>query len=287
MRQIHILSAALILGWLAWSPQLRAQEPGLEIPLATPGPGWKTCPRCENPAHVADDREKIKGDTRKLDPHDLSGVWGNDGVRLFAKVLSPYTPEGQKMYDALSKQVGQTRVGATNDPLLICDPLGTSRSFGYNYGFEFVQTRDRVFEFFELSHTWRTIWTDGRKLPDDPPVERWYGYSIGRWEGDTFVVESNGYDQRALLGSDADHQLFPHSSELRIVERYKRIDYGHLEASMTVIDPKVYTQPWTSAATIGLMPNAEIGEYFCVPSESISFNERQTDPANGKPGQDH
>jgi hypothetical protein len=153
----------------------------------------------------------------------------------------------------------------------------------YNYGFEFVQTPGRVFEFFELSHTWRTIWTDGRKLPDDPPVERWYGYSIGRWEGDTFVVESNGYDERALIGSDADHQLFPHSSELRIVERYKRTDYGHLEASMTVIDPKVYAQPWTSTGTIGLMPNAEIGEYFCVPSESINFNERQTDPANGKP----
>jgi len=91
------------------------------------------------------------------------------------------------------------------------------------------QTRDRVFEFFELSHTWR------RKLPVDPPVDRWYGCSIGRWEGETFVVESNGYDPRVLLGSDAGHQLFPHSSELRIVERYKRMGKVSRTAATKVV----------------------------------------------------
>lgn len=283
MRNIAILSAGVFVILLAWSPLALAQRPGLEVPLVTPGSGWKTCPRCENDAHMEDDRKKANVDTHAFDPHDLSGVWGNDGIRLTEKVLSPFTPEGKKLYDAFSKQVGQTRAGASNDPLLTCDPLGTTRAFGYNYGFEFVQTPDRVFEFFEMSHTWRTIWTDGRKLPEDPPVQRWFGYSVGRWEGDTFVVESNGYDERSLLGSDADHPLFPHSAEMRIVERYKRLNYGLLQASLTVTDPKIYTTPWTSAGTIKLLPNVEIGEYFCVPSESSDFNERQTIPAYGGP----
>lgn len=283
--KIAIGIAALLFAPLTVSRVASAQKPGLEVPVITPGPGWKACPRCENDAHIADDRKKANVDTHSFDPHDLSGVWGNDGVRLTAKMLAPFTPEGKKLFDALSKQVGQTPEGASKDPLLICDPLGSVRAFGYNYGFEFVQTPSRVFQFFEWTHTWRTIWTDGRKLPDDPPVERWFGYDIGRWEGDTFVVESYGYDERSLLGSSAAFQLFPHSSEMKVVERYKRINYGMLQASLTVTDPKVYTQPWTTSGNVPLLPNSEIGEYFCVPSESINFNEEQTVPSTGGPEQ--
>ena len=146
---------------------------------------------------------------------------------------------------------------------------------------EFVQTPSRVFQFFEWGHTWRTIWTDGRKLPDDPPVERFYGYNVGRWEGDTFVVESNGYDLRALIGSDATRPLYPHSSAMTVEERYKRLDYGRLQATLTISDPQVYTKPWTTTGTIQLLPNAEIWEYLCVPSESNEFNNRLTRPATG------
>jgi hypothetical protein len=274
----------VLLACLLWSPLALSQRPGMEVPLITPGPGWKTCPRCENDAHIEDGRQKANVDTHAFDPRDLSGVWGNDGIRLTAKVMSPFTPEGKKAYDALLKEVGDGHgAGAPNDPLNICDPLGTARAFGYNYGFEFVQTPGRVFQFFELSHTWRTIWTDGRKLPDDPPVDRWFGYSIGHWEGDTFVVESSGYDQRSLLGSSSAFPLFPHSSELRIIERYKRLNYGLLQASLMVTDPKIFMTPWTSGGTIKLLPNAELGEYMCVPSESIQFNERQTIPSEGGP----
>jgi hypothetical protein len=68
---------------------------------------------------------------------------------------------------------------------------------------------------------------------------------------------------------------------MRIVEAYKRLNYGMLQASLTIIDPKVFTKPWTTTGTALLQPNAEIGEYFCVPSESINFNERQTLPSVG------
>jgi hypothetical protein len=281
MRTILILGISFAL--LAFSPFALAQRSGLDVAPLTPGPGWKTCPRCQNNARIADDRKKAAVDTHPFDPHDLSGVWGNNGIPWDLKARPPLTPEGQKLLATLIKEVNQANENSPplNDPLIICDPLGNMRSFGYNYGMEFVQTPDRVLQFFEWGHTWRTIWTDGRKLPDDPPVDRFYGYNVGRWEGDTFVVESNGYDTRALIGSDATRPLFPHSSTMKVEERYKRLDYGRLQATITIIDPQVYTKPWTTTGTIELLPNAEIWEYSCVPSESNEFNNRLTRPATG------
>ena len=277
MRSITIAGAVILAAFLGWSVSASAQEPGLEVPLQTPGPGWKTCPRCENPAHVADDRKKADVDTRQFDPHDLSGVWGNNGIHINNKNRPPFTPAGQKMYDDLAKQFDQKdeKTSALKDPLLGCDPLGSIRGFGYNYGVEFVQTPTRVFEFFEWSHTWRTIWTDGRQLPKDPPVERFLGYDVGHWDGNTFVVESNGYDDRAYISSDSTTPLFPHSPDMRVEERYTRVNYGQLQASITITDPTVYTEPWTTTGMIQLLPNAELWEYFCVPSESGYFNSNQ------------
>ena len=285
MRKIACFSAVAFAALLAWSPLAEAQRPGLEIPIVTPGLGWKTCPRCENDAHVQDDRKKANVDAHPFDPHDLSGVWGDNGIPIDMKARPPFTPEGQKMYETLRKEVGQQdeKHPAEHDPLMICDPLGTIRGFAYNYGFEFISAPGRMIQFFEWSHTFRTIWTDGRKLPDDPPVGRYLGYNIGRWEGDTFVIESSGYDKRSLVGSDATQPVFPHSDDMKIVEGYKRLDYGKLQATITVYDPKVYTRPWVTTGVALLHPNAEIGEYFCVPSESISFNERQTEPSQGGP----
>ena len=104
---------------------------------------------------------------------------------------------------------------------------------------------------------------------------------MGHGEGDEFVVESNGYDERSWLSADGDLYGFPHSADMRVVERYKRLDYGKLQGSLTVIDPKVYTKPWTTSGVAMLVPNAELGEYMCVTSDSINFNERQTIPSVG------
>ena len=82
--------------------------------------------------------------------------------------------------------------------MMICDPLGFPRWLNYNYGMEFANLPGRTLQFFEAYHTYRTIWTDGRALPKDPEP-RWMGYSIGRWDGDTFIVESTGYDDRSWL----------------------------------------------------------------------------------------
>ena len=191
----------------------------------------------------------------------------------------PFTPFGQKLFDATHSDSPDWN---SKDPMNICDPLGYPRAFAYNYGMEFIQLPDRTLQMFELSHTWRTIWTDGRKLPPNPPILRYMGYSVGRWDGDTFVVEANGFDDRSWVSEDRRKRRngFPHTDEMRVVENYKRLDYGKLQATLTVIDPKVYTAPWTTTGVATLRPNAEIGEYLCVPSESIEFNNSNTIPAD-------
>src|ERR1051326_2938042 len=97
--------------------------------------------------------------------------------------------------------------------------------------FELIQTQDRVLQHMQFHDVWRTIWTDGRELPKNPDPA-WWGYSVGKWEGDTFVVESIGYDDRTWL----DHFGSPHSDEMRLEERYRRIDPDHLELTMTLTD---------------------------------------------------
>jgi hypothetical protein len=265
---------------LMCSPIMLAQTPGLEVPLITPGPGWKTCPRCENPAHIADDRAKANVDTRPFDVHDISGVWGDDGIELDVKTVPPFTPYGQKLFDATTSTV---RGVNSKDPMNVCDPLGYPRAFAYNYGVEFAKLPDRVLQFFEFQHTYRTIWTDGRKLPVDPPVYRYLGYSVGHWEGDEFVVESSGFDDRSWLSEDRRHRIhgFPHTTELKVEERYKRLNYGKLQATLTIIDPKVFTKPWVTTGIATLRPNAELAEYFCVPSEETTFNSKSTLPSTG------
>ena len=97
MRNFTIESVILLAAFLGSGRAAWAQKPGLEVPLVTPGPGWKTCPRCENEAHVAEDRKKANVDTHAFDPHDISGVWGDNGIELDLKTLPPFTPYGQTL----------------------------------------------------------------------------------------------------------------------------------------------------------------------------------------------
>jgi hypothetical protein len=268
-------------------------RPGLEVPLVTPGPGWKACAHCENEAYKEAGRKKANVDTRPFDAHDISGTWsGNpkdlevNGMPMNIKGIPPFTPYGKRLFEAAQSDSSQWN---TKDPENTCDPMGWPRWLTYNFGFEFVVLPNRILQFFEWGHTWRDIWTDGRKLPENPPISRYLGYAVGHWEGDTFVVESNGYDDRSWIAAapievagNAKPGGFPHSDEMRVVERYKRLNYGLLQLTLTITDPKVYTGPWTTSGTITLVPNTEMGENFCVPSDSIHFNETSTIPTVSK-----
>jgi hypothetical protein len=291
MRYTVFMIGSLAAALLTFSPTAFGQklvigkEPGTEVPEVTAGPGWKTCPRCQNNGHIQAAKEKYKVNGHPFDPHDFSGIWGNNGIPFDFKTVPSFTPYGKKLWEATQAEVAHPGVPATNggaggkDPMMHCDPLGYPRSVEYSYGMEFVMLPDRVLQFFEFGGYSRTIWTDGRKLPADPPQARWFGYNVGHWEGDTLVIESNGYEDRSWIDEDRPggrQRGMPHSDEMKIVERWKRPNYGTLELEMTIIDPKVYTKPWVSKGTTDLRPGTELSEYYCVPSDSEQYNKELT-----------
>jgi hypothetical protein len=217
------------------------------------------------------------------DPHDLSGVWRRRGGNLtMSNEAPPMTPEGQAKFNATKPGYGPRSVPPAlgNDPMGTCDPLGLTRLIFFEVAgrpMEMIQVPGRVIQFFEWGHVLREIWTDGRELPKDPEP-RWLGYSVGKWDGDTFVVDSIGFDDRTWL----DHFGNPHSDQMRFQERYRRLNRDTMEMSMTLTDPKMYTKPWVSETkTLQLQPKAEIDEVFCVPTEEQAFNKRMRDPAGG------
>jgi hypothetical protein len=258
-----------------------------------------------------------------FDPHDFSGFWNRggyqerrEGIQIVGGCrdcgdngigtnVPPFTPEGQKRYEAnkpaygrpagsppvAGEPEGRRRAVASavsNDPSMLCEPLGVTRMLMDTYfsPLEFIFTKDRLIEHAEWTDQWREIWMDGRKLPDDPDLQRWYGYSIGRWDGNTLVVDSFGYDDRTWL----DYYGYPHSDQMRLEERYRRIAPDRIEFELTVTDPEIYTKPWVSdKKVLRKMPperttlNGWYGmlEDKCVPTEEADFNKKVRDPAAG------
>jgi hypothetical protein len=260
---------------------------------------------------------------KPYDKHDLSGIWtrngtpggyggggtcANCGDRGFSNDVPPFTPLGQKMFDANKPSYGRNlgspdanahpeeaigrrrAVPPANgtDPYQTCNPEGVTRALIYPDPVEFNVLPDKIMQQFEWTYVTRTIWTDGRKLPDDPDQLRWWGYSTGHWDGDTFVVNSNGFDERTWV----DHFGYPHSTDMKLEERYRRTAYDAMELIMTIVDPKIYTRPWTSQVKrFRLLPKNGIKtidgwtglmEDLCAPADEVeSFNKRVRDPAGG------
>jgi hypothetical protein len=112
---------------------------------------------------------------------------------------------------------------------------------------------------YEAGNFYRQIHTDGRKLPEEVNAPAFNGYSTGHWEGDTLVVETAGFNDKTPL----DAMGHPHSDALRVVERFRRRDFGHLDYQMTFDDPKMYTKPFTVKVPHELLPDSDVFENFC------------------------
>jgi hypothetical protein len=125
-----------------------------------------------------------------------------------------------------------------------------------------VQTPSEIVIMLELDNSYRQIHTDGRTLPVDPSPS-WLGYSIGKWEADTLIVDTVGLNDKGWL----DFFGHPQSEAMHITERYRRRDFGHMDIELTMNDPKMYTKPFTIKVTHVLHPESDVLEYVCAENE--------------------
>jgi hypothetical protein len=199
----------------------------------------------------------------------------------------PFTPEGLDRFNANVPGKGprQDFPALGNDPLGNSNPPGLYRTLVYNRPFEMLQLDDKVVQLFEWDKSWRGIWTDGRAVPDDVPTGPfWYGYSVGRWEGDTLVVTTVALDGRAWL----DEWGTPFSDRTQVEERWRRVDADTLELTLTVEDPDLFVQPWESSTLTYRRQtpaplDGEVLEMIFAPIDEELFNSRIRDPAAGVP----
>lgn len=177
-------------------------------------------------------------------------------IGLTVKGGLPFTPWAA----ALRKQ----RMANNNkdNPDAHCLPLGLTQLHMHPQPRKIIQTPDLIVILYEAQGGVRQIFMDGRPLPTDAEPW-WYGYSIGHWDGDTLVVETNGFRDDVWL----DVQGSPLTSSGKMTERFRRPDYGHLQIDVTVEDPKAYTHPWTVRIDQKIMLNTQLIEFVCQENE--------------------
>ena len=224
-------------------------------------------------------RDAFQPTQAKSDPaprRDLTGIWdaGNAGIQGAGHVAAPFTSWAQERLKDIKPGNGPRAVTEEfiNDPLsIMCDPAGFPRLVLYELRpTQIVQTPNQILMLYMFEKRWRVIWTDGRALPQNPDP-RWYGYSIGRWEDDyTFVVQTIGMDDRTWL----DNAGNPHSTGMRVEERYHRRDRDTLELTVTINDPIAYTKAWTPHDKLPLKlmpPGTDLMEMICSPTEAAAY----------------
>jgi hypothetical protein len=218
-------------------------------------------------------------------PSDLSGVWRRvrrppDKLRKYTiyelafsltNVLPPMTPWAEQKYKAAKPNVGPRSVSLTetNDPLMQCAPPGVPRVYLIRgEPMEVANIPGRVLMMFEYDHFVRQIFTDGREHPKDLSPS-WMGDAIGKWDGDTLVVDTVGFNDKTWLDNDG----LPHSEDLHLVERVRRVNHDTLTIDTTIEDPKAFTKPWSARAIYELKPTWNLGEVVC--EDNITYGDMQ------------
>jgi hypothetical protein len=206
---------------------------------------------------------------------DLSGIWylHFDGCGSFGCADYQAGPEffnfGAKLTGGLPYQpwaaaLVKERMAAfaKDDPIGLCRPGGLFRLHTYPPPRKVIQLPDLVVILSERDVTYRQIFVDRRTLPADPEPT-WNGYSAGRWDGDALVVESAGFRDDTWI----DRNGSPLTAAARVIERFRRPDFGHLQIEVTVNDPKAYTRPWTVTLTQDLAVDTDLLDYHCTDNE--------------------
>jgi hypothetical protein len=243
--------------------------------------------------------------------HDISGTWEpangpGEGIQpIGAKAMPndgkpehqlPYTPLGLATYKSHKALVGVDSVlpGSYTDPRDKCEPLGFPRMDLSNLRqTQILQNEYKVVILYENLQIWRVIWTDGREAPKlvdggvlvgkDVRESRYYGYSVGKWvDNTTLEVQTVG-----TMGEDKtwmDLAGRPVSDALHVEERFHRADHDHLELTVTIDDPKMYTKPWVAMDRFPFRlqdPHTDVMEMYCSPLELERYNKLVGNPVSG------
>jgi hypothetical protein len=195
---------------------------------------------------------------------DLTGIWKPESTRLLQDITEDMKPADLPMLPWAATLTAERRAGlhASDSPDANCLPQGVPKIYNTPDPFKIVQEPELIAVLYESFGQYRQIHLDGRALPSDPNPA-WLGYSIGRWDGDTLVVTSTGFNGKTWL----DNAGHPTTDALKVTERIRRPDIGHLEMEFTIDDPKAYTKPFTVKERMVLLPDYDLLEFVCNENE--------------------
>jgi hypothetical protein len=188
---------------------------------------------------------------------ELSGIWMGI-TKYMINITADMKPEEVPFQPWAATEYKRRRdTESKDDPSSLCLPLSLPTRNTITSPFKLVDTPGEIILLYEGQRP-RQIFMDGRPLPEDPNPS-WDGYSVGKWEGDELVVESNGFNGKAWLDING-HMA---TEALHLTERYRRKDFGHMAYEVTINDPKAYTKPWTVKEEVRLLPDTELVEAVC------------------------
>jgi hypothetical protein len=196
---------------------------------------------------------------------DLQGLWNAADGRFLTNIAkragfdAPFQPWAAALFKERQDTEGRDRPAGRCLPHTVPTAMMVP-----GYPWKVVQTPGLTIILFENFTQYRQIFTDGRDFPAER-LPTWFGYSIGKWDGDTFVVNATGFNDKAWL-DDGGH---PRSEAMNVTERWRRPDFGHLEIEFTFDDPKTYTKPWSVTIPFNLLPDTEIIENVCENEKDV------------------
>jgi len=190
---------------------------------------------------------------------DLSGIWQTD-VKYNFNLGADLKPDDIVMLPWAQALFAERRDNnGKDDPEGFCMPPGFPRVNGVPFPQKILQMPNAIVILYETRTTFRQIFLDSNHTLTTDPQPTWMGYSRGRWDGDTLIVETTGFNDKTWL-DDAGH---PHSEQMKVTERFRRPSFGQLLVDITIDDPKAYAKPWSVTQVFQLLADGELIEYAC------------------------
>lgn len=262
-----VKASALVTIVVALSVTVSAQWPEFptpRVPKTATGEANLDAP----PPRTADGKPDLTGLWRGMGPGPQGPTTAPDGTPIAGfrnvgvgfKEGLPLTPWG---LDVLKKRMADN---SKDNPEAVCLPMGIVQFHTQGAPRKFIQTPGLLVILYEASSGVRQIFTDGRPLPKNDPQPWWYGYSIGKWEGDTLVVQTSGLRDGGWLDINGS----PLTDAATITERFRRVSYGRMEIDVTLEDAKAYTRPWTVRVNQQIMLDTELIEFICQENNRFS-----------------